>query len=167
MGRRHLLLVGISVVLALHALVVSRFLPSSFFFIIAFCWAWVGVSALFDRLQAARSMATTITVALLVVALLDGISGLGHGDARAFYFLAMIPALVASMCVYVFVRHLQNADDVSGRMLQAWFEEQEAERPDLAAASTEIGEQFTATVMNDISHDNERPPRLASMKAAS
>lgn len=167
MGRRHLLLVGISVVLALHALVVSRFLPSSFFFIVAFCWLWVGVSALFDRLQAARSMAMIMTFALLVVALLDGTTGLGHGDAKAFYFLAMLPALVATMCVYVFVRHLQTAEDVSGRMLQAWFDEQEAERPNLSAASVQIAEQFTADVMSDVSHDNERPLRLATMKAAS
>ena len=172
-GRRHLLLVAISVVLVLHALVVSRFLPSSFFFIVAFCWLWVGVSALFDRLQAARSMAATVTLALLVGALLQETSGLGHGDARAFYFLAMLPALTASLCVYVFVRHLQTAEDVSGRALQDWFEEQDAERPDLTATPDQAGEQFAAQVMNDVSHDNVRPPRLTTrglppgLKAAS
>jgi len=172
-GRRHLLLVAISVVLVLHALVVSRFLPSSFFFIIAFCWLWVGVSALFDRLQAARSMAATMTLALLLGALLQETSGLGHGDARAFYFLAMLPALVASLCVYAIVRHLQTADDVSGRTMQAWFDEQEAEHEDVDANSVQIGEQFAADVMRDISHDNDMPHRSVSkqlipgLKAAS
>lgn len=142
--------------LALHSFVISRFLPSSLFLVVAFCWLWVGASAVFDRLEAARAMAISMAAILLVVVVAMQIAGLGSGDMRAFYFLAMFPALTAWVCVCVFIHHIQRADDVTGRVLDTWFEEQGAARMDHAANSAELGLDFTEAMISCSDQDNER-----------
>lgn len=173
MRERYLLLAGISLVLALHSLAVSRFLASSFFLIVCFCWLWVGMAALFDRLAAARAMATTMIVISLVVALPMQATRLRFVDARAFYFLAMLPALIAWICVHLFIRHLEKAEDVTGREIDAWFENREAEALGAAEASGEAGERFAEEMMVEASRGNDRSSRqgagglLPDLKAAS
>lgn len=160
-----MLLAGISFLLAVHSLVVSNFLPSSVFFVMSFCWLWVGLSALFDRLEAARAMASTAIAILLVVLVFMQVTAQGSGDLRAFYFLAMLPALTAWTCVYVFARHLQRKDDITGVDLDAWFEEQEAARSDLSARSGELGRSVSEAMVRGISHDNGRSTRQVTSRA--
>lgn len=148
------MLVGVSFLLAIHSVVVSSSLPSSLFLVVAFCWLWVGTAAFFDRLEAARAMAVTATVILLVVLLTMQFTALGSVNLRAFYFLAMFPALTAWVCVYVFIRHLQGAEDVTGLELDAWFEEQESASLDVAAGPAELGQDFAEAMVNSVSHDN-------------
>ena len=159
---RHLLLAGMSLLLAIHALIVSRFLPSSLFLVVSFCWLWVGVASLFDRLAAVRTMATTMTVILLTIALFMKTTSFGRGDMKAFYFLAMLPSLVAWMCFYVYACHLQKAGDVSGRVLGAWFKDQESERLGGADASRAAGLAFTEEMVGVDFQDNGGDPALFS-----
>ena len=173
MRERYVLLAGLSFVLALHSLAVSRFLASSFFFIVCFCWLWVAMSALFDRLAAARAMATTMIVILLVVALPMQMTRLRFEDTRAFYFLAMLPALIAWSCVHLFIRLLQKAEDVAGRELDTWFEDRAAERSGLAEVSGELASRFAAEMTGEASQGNDSRPGWAAgelqeeLKAAS
>ena len=163
--RGRMLLAGVSFLLAIHSLVVSNVLPSSLFLIVAFCWLWVGSAALYDRLEAARAMAVTATVVLLVVLLTMQITASGSGDLRAFYFLAMFPALTAWACAYVFIRHLQNAEDVTGVHINSWFEEQEAANREFAMAFGDHGEDFTHAMVNSVSQDDGNSTRPAARRA--
>jgi hypothetical protein len=168
-----MLMAALSLLLAIHALVVSRFLPSSLFLIVSFCWLWVAAAALLDRLEAVRAMASTMTVILLLAALIVQTTSSWRGDMSAFYFLAMFPSLVAWVCFYAYARHLQRSDDVSGRLLESWFEDrQAAERRDGADQSRSAGLEFTEEMLGDAFQDNEGSPapvahgRRPKLKAA-
>ena len=166
MRNRRLLLVSISLLLAIHALAVSRSLPSSFFLLAFFGWTWVGTAALFDRLEAVKSMAVSMVALSLIAALVTMATHLGQGDMTAFYSIALFPSVIAWVCVYVYTLHIQRAEDVGGRVMNAWFEEKKAERNARLEASGAIGSLFAQEITNGVSQDNDEA-RRASMRAAS
>jgi hypothetical protein len=161
---RNLLLVGISLLLAIHALLMSRFIPSSLFLVISYCWLWVGVAALIDRLKAARTMASTMIVILLAITLIEKTYSFVRGDVMAFYFLAMIPSLTAWICVYVYVRYLERAGDVGEGAIYTWFAGRESEQLDRVKKSNELGRQFTEEITRDLLQDNSKPPDWGALR---
>lgn len=148
-----MLLAGLSLLLAAHSLVMSRTLQSSLLLIVCFCWLWVAAAALLDRLAAARAMAVTMTVILVIAGLVVKTTSVAPANNTAFYSLALFPILTAWICVYVYVRHLQHLDDVSGRPIDTWFEEQELERLDRAEALVAAGHAFTEGMTRTASQD--------------
>lgn len=111
-----LALVGL--LLALHALVVAHHLESAFV-IVAYCWGWVAVSALFGRLEAVKSMAATMVVLLLLSALFVMVTPFGRGNTSGFYALAWFPSLVSFTCVYIYAVYLQRSDATPNVSLDA------------------------------------------------
>lgn len=104
---RHWVLFVVAAVMVAHAVVVGIRLPSAFF-IFAFCWGWVAVTILFDRLDAAAAMTATMTGLLLVLPAAVQMTPLGQGEVRAFYSLAWFPALIAAAAVWAYVHHIQR-----------------------------------------------------------
>lgn len=170
---RHLLLVAMSLLLTIHGLVVSRSIPSSLFLIASCSWLWVGVTALIDRLEAARTMATTMIVMLLAIALIAKTTSLVEGNMMAFYLLAMFPSLTAWICVYIYIRHLQGAREANGVAIHSWFAGKKLEQLDRAQESGSFGRQFAEGITGDFSQDNNAPAawvvsgRQPKLKAAS
>ena len=157
--------------LAVHNLVVSRSLASVLFLVMAFCWLWVGICALFDRLEDAKAMSLTMSAILLAAAFFTIISPMGAQDFRHFLWLALLPTLVASICTYVYALHLQKAGDVTGIDIDAVFDEWGAGRQAAGEGSELAGQRFTGKMIGDISHDNAKlPARMgpaSELKAAS
>ena len=165
------LLLAVTVLLALHNLAVSRSLASVLFLVMAFCWIWVALTALLDRLDDAKAMSLTMSAILIVSAFVATISPTDAHGLRHFLWVALLPTLVASICTYVYVLHLQKAGDVTGIDIDAVFDEWQASRQVAAQGSEIAGQQFTGKMIGNVPHDNAKlpsPRRLASgMKRAS
>jgi hypothetical protein len=117
--RRGLILFLFASVMAAHALVIGRYLESSFF-LTAFSWGWVGFAALVQRLDAARTMGMTMIVILIAlpVLLVLGDSPHGQWEFMPLYSLALFPSLVSWGCLLVLIRFIINhSDDVGGMPL--------------------------------------------------
>lgn len=138
--------------LGLHALSVGRLIPSSFFLVVFFCWVWVGTCALFDRLDAVKTMAVSMVGFSLIVGLVTMTTPLGRGDMTAFYSLALFPSVIAWVCVYVYTLYIQKSEDVSGRVMNAWFEDREAEQR--GRASEAFGPQFAEDLKRSVAQDD-------------
>ena len=148
--------------LGLHALSVGRLIPSSFFLVVFFCWVWVGTCALFDRLDAVKTMAVSMVGFSLIVGLVTMTTPLGRGDMTAFYSLALFPSVIAWVCVYVYTLYIQKSEDVSGRVMNAWFEDREAEQR--GRASEAFGPQFVEDLKRSVAQV-DRPLGLAKRVA--
>ena len=92
--------------MSLHAFVVGRVLESTFF-IAAFTWGWVGIAALRNSLEAAQSMIITMTF-LLVAAIVSAAMTMDTSHIGAYYSLALIPAAVANICFFFYIRFLEQ-----------------------------------------------------------
>jgi hypothetical protein len=152
---RRILLLGISLSLAIYALVVSRFLPSGLFLIVFFGWLWIGVSVLFDRLEAAKAMSLTMTAVLVISSLTVMMTPLGKGDMTAFFSLAIFPSLITWICAYVYILHMQRANDVGARVMGTWFEEKERAKHLRTQASSTDGQTFIDKMTGDPQQDND------------
>lgn len=106
-----------SLAMALHAALVGRYLESVFF-IVAFCWAWVAVTALRDRLQSAQSMVLTMMGLLLCLVLPIAIARLSSTTLAAHLSLAIVPGIVSWACMFIYIRHVRQQDenDTEGNM---------------------------------------------------
>lgn len=158
--RRTWLLVVMSCLLAVHALVIGRLLPSCFF-ITAFCWAWVAVAAFLDRLEAARAMAATMIVIQLLASVVLKLTPFGWGGTTALYVLALLPSLVAWACIYIYIVHLESEDDVrvdaapSSDASEEWAGDQPAV----------LGRQFSTEVLEGFVLSNDVSPALGGAVA--
>jgi hypothetical protein len=105
-----------SLVMAVHALVVGRYLESTFF-LAAFPWGWVALTALLDRLDMARAMGITMTGLLLLTSaiLLLNITPFSQGDLVPLYSLGLFPSLIIWVCLPVFIRYLLSGHSAEGR----------------------------------------------------
>lgn len=155
-GSRFLLL-GISLLLALHALAVSRYLSSGLFLIVFFCWLWVGASALLHRLDAIKAMTVTMTVILVLAAVAAGAVPLLKVDTKAFFLLGMFPSLTAWICVRVYVLHLQRAQVDGSSPLVEWFDDSGAGGPAHDEHSGAVGQRFLEEMASSVAHSNEPP----------
>jgi hypothetical protein len=111
-----LVLLAFSLVMAAHALVVGRYLESTFF-LAAFPWGWVALTALLDRLDMARAMGITMTGLLLLTSaiLLLNITPFSQGDLVPLYSLGLFPSLIIWVCLPVFIRYLLSGHSSEGR----------------------------------------------------
>jgi hypothetical protein len=138
----------VSAAMAVHAAVVGRYLESVFF-IIAFCWAWVGVTAFRDRLQSAQSMTLTMVALLVLIVLPVALLRLDAESLVAHLSLAIIPGIVSWACMFLYIRHVSEQDlndRSSATMANAAFDWEETmpaamaallpDPPPLQAAST-------------------------------
>lgn len=129
----------------------GRILPSSFF-IVAFCWMWVGVAAATDRLDMAKPMAVTMMVLLACVAVAIKMTPLGRGNLAPLFSLALLPSLVSWACVYVYIRHAERGDDTTSAPAAALPFRQ---APDLARPGNSLaGEEFVQFMSGGVDHDN-------------
>ena len=103
----------VSVAMALHAAAVGRYLESVFF-IVAFCWAWVAVTASRGKLQAAQSMALTMTVMLSLIVLPLAVLRLDTVSLVAHLQLAVVPGIISWACMLIYIRHLSRQDLTAG-----------------------------------------------------
>lgn len=108
-NQRYWLLFCIAVAMAAHSAVVGRLLGSSFFMLLFF-WGWVAAAAYKGKLDSARSMAITMVIILVAVAVALAIRPAERTNELAYYAFALYPALVSWICVYFYVRHLQQKD---------------------------------------------------------
>lgn len=99
-----------SLAMALHAAIVGRYLESVFF-IVAFCWAWVAVTAYRDRLQSAQSMVLTMMVLLLFVVLPLSALRLASASLAAYLSLAIMPGIISWACMFIYIRHVSQRDE--------------------------------------------------------
>lgn len=152
-----MLLLGVSLLLAFHALAVSRFLASSLFLIIAFCWLWVAAAALRGRLEDVKAMALTAATMLAVAAAAVNLASLQSVDSKAFLMLGLFPALTGWISVYIYVRHLQRPRDEEGRILDAWFDEHDDAEARRFAQASAAGQRFAEDLTSQVRHDNARP----------
>lgn len=106
---RYWLLFWIAVGMAAHSLVVGRLLGSSFF-MLAFFWGWIAVTAWRGRLAAAQSMAAAMVAILAITAAGMAIMGSDLSRGIGYYAFALYPALVSWICVLVYIRHLHAKD---------------------------------------------------------
>lgn len=106
MKRHRWVLFWLAMTMSLHAFVVGRVLESTFF-IAAFTWGWVGIAALRNSLEAAQSMIITMTF-LLVAAIVSAAMTMDPGHLGAYYSLALIPAAVANICFFFYIRFLEQ-----------------------------------------------------------
>ena len=97
----------VSAAMALHAAAVGRYLESVFF-IIAFCWAWVAVTAYRDKLQSAQSMVLTMLVLLVLVVLPITLLRLDEGSLMAHLCLAIVPGIISWACMFIYIRHIRR-----------------------------------------------------------
>ena len=115
------------------------------------------MAALIDRLEAARTMATTMIVMLLAIALIVKTTAFVEGNMMAFYLLAMFPSLTAWICVYIYIRHLQGASDADGVAIHSWFARRKLDQLYRAQDSRSVGRQFAEGIAGDLSQDNNVP----------
>lgn len=106
--RHRWVLFCLAMVMSFHAFVVGRVLESTFF-IAAFTWGWVAIAALRGSLEAAQSMIITMTF-MIVVAIVAAAMTMDPGHLRAYFSLALIPAAVANVCFFFYIRFLEQHD---------------------------------------------------------
>lgn len=102
-------LFAIALGMAAHSFVVGRLLGSSFFMLLFF-WGWVAFAAYRGMLDSARSMAI---IMMVIMALATGLIAFGPSHAHnelAYYAIALYPAMVSWICVFFYIRHLQQRD---------------------------------------------------------
>ena len=104
--RHRWVLFWVALAMSLHAFVVGRVLESTFF-IAAFTWGWVAIAALRNSLEAAQAMVITMTF-LLVAAIVAAAMTMEPGHLQAYYSLALIPAAVANICFFFYIRFLEQ-----------------------------------------------------------
>jgi len=107
--QRYWVLFWIAIGMAAHSFIIGRFLGSSFFMLLFF-WGWVAAAAYRGRLESARAMAITMVVLLIGVAVVMALSQAPFDNALAYYAFALYPAIVSWICVYVYIRHLAQAE---------------------------------------------------------
>lgn len=155
---RNTLLLAVAVLLVFHNLAVSRSLASVLFLVMAFCWLWVGLATFLGRLEDAKAMSLTMSAILIVAALFAYILTMDANGIRHFLFLALLPTLVASLCTYVFITHLQKAGDVTGIDIDAVFEDWRGGQQVAEEGSHLVAPQFAGKMIGDVSHDNGKLP---------
>jgi hypothetical protein len=106
-GKRYLFLIALSLCMAAHAVIIGRYLESVFF-LTAFSWSWVGVTALRGNLAAARAMALTMIGLVLVASALLLSLGTQQNGLVATFSLAIIPGVVAWISVLFYISHLAS-----------------------------------------------------------
>ena len=111
-NQRYWGLFWISLGMAAHSLVVGKVLGSTFFMLVFF-WGWVAAAAYRGRLDSARTMAITMVFILVSITIGLAIRPMDFSNELAYYTFALYPALVSWICVFFYVRHLQQRD-VSG-----------------------------------------------------
>lgn len=104
--RHRWVLFGLAMVMSVHAFVVGRVLESTFF-IAAFTWGWVAIATLRNSLDAAQSMIITMTF-LLVIAIVAAAMTMDPLHLRAYFSLALIPAAIATICFFFYIRFLEQ-----------------------------------------------------------
>jgi hypothetical protein len=109
-GRHYWGLFCIAMAMALHSIVVGRFLGSSFFMLLFF-WGWVAAAAYRGQLEAARAMAISMVVLLVGVAVVLALRPAEFQNELAYYTFALYPALVSWICVFFYVRYLLQKDE--------------------------------------------------------
>lgn len=113
-----------SVAMALHAVAAGRYLES-LFFLVAFCWAWVAVTALRGSLQSAQSMVLTMLGLLILIVLPVSALRLTHHSLVAHMSLAIVPGIVSWACMFLYIRHEtlkeQNGGDAMSAEADDWM----------------------------------------------
>lgn len=142
---RHPGIILVSLIMAIHAVMIGRYLESVFF-LMAFCWAWMGVTAFRDRLQLAQSMALIMVAILLLAALPLAVLNLDRASLTPYLSLALIPGVISWACMYFYIRHItvKRHDD------------QDADRDDAAYAWD------GAVAAADVPHDDASPVQAVS-----
>lgn len=152
---QRLWLVGISLLLTIHALTMARVVPSSFFLVVSFCWTWVAIAALFNRLEAVREMAAAMMAISLIMASAVMLTPLGRGSMTAFYSLGLFPSFIGWICAYLYVLHVERAGYVSASKMDNWFDGQEIEQQLREQASAKAEECFTQDMTNSVKNCND------------
>lgn len=96
--------------MAAHSFVVGRLLGSSFFMLLFF-WGWVAFAAYQGRLDSARSMAITMTVILAAASACLVFVPNDFHNSLAYYTIALYPAFVSWVCVFFYIRYLQQREE--------------------------------------------------------
>lgn len=109
-SQRYWGLFGIALGMAAHSFVIGRLLGSSFFMLLFF-WGWVAVAAYQGRLDSARSMAITMMVILAAATAGFLLMPNDFHNSLAYYTIALYPALVSWVCVFFYIRYLQQRED--------------------------------------------------------
>lgn len=156
--KRHNLLLGISLLLALHNFAVSRYLASVLLVMISLCWLWVGVSAIRSRLDDAKAMSITIFALLAVSAICARFLFPATQNQTAFLLLALLPTLVACACTFVYISFLQTAGEAGSIDIDAWFEEWGTTVPIDEGPSRVTAEHFSEAMLSSVPNDNARSP---------
>lgn len=162
----------VSAAMMLHAAAVGRYLESVFF-IIAFCWAWVAVTAYRSKLQSAQSMVLTMLVMLVLIVLPLALLRLDKASLMAHLCLAIVPGIISWACMFVYIRHIirrgeddNHADfafadlDWANEMAIVLGEAEPDQRP-LAASPR----PYSAILSNRVANTNARARRLNKYKA--
>lgn len=99
----------IAAALAIHALVVGRFLGSSFF-VMMFFWGWVAVNAMRGELEAAQNMVIIMCTLLFTATILMVFYPQNFDHELAYYAFALYPAMVSWVSAYFYIRYLRVRD---------------------------------------------------------
>lgn len=107
---RYPIIVFMSLGMLLHALLVGRYL-GSLYFLAAFSWSWVAVTAMRGNLASAQAMVQTM-IALVGASLFLSIAA--ASDIAKFMplvSLALVPGLISWVCMLIYIRHIRFAPD--------------------------------------------------------
>lgn len=115
--RRYWVLFWIAVGMAAHSLLVGRLLGSTFFMLVFF-WGWVAAAAYRGRLEAAQSMTIVMVVILVGAAVGMAVVPSDFHNELAYYTFAFYPSLVSWVCVFFYIRHLQQRREVGSHSYQ-------------------------------------------------
>ena len=119
-GRRSLLVTTLAICMAVHAVVIGRYLESVFF-LTAFPWAWVGLAALRGDLVSARTMVLTMIGVLSVSSALLLLVGTQQHGLTAFFSLARLPGAVTWISVLFYIAYLAAGPEEDEAELDAKF----------------------------------------------
>ena len=119
-GRRSLLVTAVALCMAVHAVVIGRYLESVFF-LTAFPWAWVGLVALRGDLASARTMALTMIGVLAVYSALLLLLGTQQHGLAAVFSLAILPGAVTWISVVFYIAYLAAGPEEDEAELNAKF----------------------------------------------
>ena len=118
MANRQSFIVGLCVGMAVHALVIGRYLESVFF-LTAFPWAWVGLVVFRSDIKSAQTMALTMIGVMLVSTMLL-LAGETGGHARtALLSLAIVPSTISWICLVLYINHSSSASHDHGPEIDA------------------------------------------------